>query len=116
MWNAFKEPFETPPTFDREGLDLAFKYFSSSTLTMRLAGITQINSYISVFNDLCNNENVADAESIGHNLAEWLVGVNIVSHVFGPNLHVEVCNVNVMFRAWGYVTIGLQIKLFKGSS
>lgn len=43
MWAAVKEPIETHVTFDREGLDLAFKYFTCTTLTIRLAGITQIN-------------------------------------------------------------------------
>lgn len=90
MWNAVKEPFDSPATFDRDGLELAFKYFTCSTLTMRLAGINQINSYIGVFNDLCNNENMAEAETVGQNLAEWLISVNIISHIFGPNLHVEV--------------------------
>jgi ubiquitin carboxyl-terminal hydrolase 34 len=43
MWAAVKEPLETHFTFDKEGLDLAFKYFTCSTLTIRLAGIAQIN-------------------------------------------------------------------------
>ena len=51
MWAAVKEPIETHVTFDREGLDLAFKYFTCTTLTIRLAGITQINvSLCSLFN------------------------------------------------------------------
>ncbi|GFW68795.1 ubiquitin carboxyl-terminal hydrolase 34 [Trichonephila clavipes] len=43
MWTAVKDPLDGHASFDKEGLDLAFKYFSSSTLTMRLAGISQIN-------------------------------------------------------------------------
>lgn len=43
MWAAVKEPLETHFTFDKEGLELAFKYFTCSTLTIRLAGISQIN-------------------------------------------------------------------------
>jgi len=43
MWAAVKEPLETHFTFDRDGLDLAFKYFTCSTLTIRLAGIAQLN-------------------------------------------------------------------------
>jgi len=43
MWTAIKEPIETQLMFDKEGLDLAFKYFTCSTLTIRLAGVTQIN-------------------------------------------------------------------------
>ena len=43
MWAAVKEPLETHLSFDREGLDLAYKYFTCTTLTIRLAGIAQIN-------------------------------------------------------------------------
>lgn len=35
MWNAIKDPLDSPVAFDADGLDLAFKYFTSSTLTMR---------------------------------------------------------------------------------
>lgn len=50
MWQALKEPRETAATFDREGLDLAFKYFTCSMLTLRLAGIAQINvSLVTVY-------------------------------------------------------------------
>jgi len=52
MWAAVKEPLETHFTFDKEGLDLAFKYFTCSTLTIRLAGIAQINVRFTV--NICN--------------------------------------------------------------
>ncbi|XP_015123639.1 ubiquitin carboxyl-terminal hydrolase 34 [Diachasma alloeum] len=91
MWSAIKDPIESVlPTFDRDGLDLAFKYFTSTTLTMRLAGIAQINAHITTFNELCNSETVAEVEQVGHALAAWLTENSIVSHIFGPNLHVEV--------------------------
>ncbi|XP_034942559.1 ubiquitin carboxyl-terminal hydrolase puf [Chelonus insularis] len=91
MWNAVKDPIDAVmPTFDRDGLDLAFKYFTSTTLTMRLAGIAQINVHITAFNELCNSETVAEVEQVGHALAAWLTENNIISHIFGPNLHVEV--------------------------
>ncbi len=51
MWAAVKEPIETQATFDREGLELAFKYFTCSTLTIRLAGIAQINVNTTVKED-----------------------------------------------------------------
>lgn len=38
MWAAIKDPLDTQVTFDTDGLALAFKYFTSTTLTMRLAG------------------------------------------------------------------------------
>lgn len=86
-----KDPIDTVlPTFDRDGLDLAFKYFTSTTLTMRLAGIAQINAHITAFNELCNSETVVEVEQVGHALAAWLTDNNIVAHIFGPNLHVEV--------------------------
>lgn len=90
MWSAVKDPLDSPLTFDKDGLDLAFKYFTSSTLTMRLAGISQINSHINMFNELCNNESIIEVENVGQNLANWLIENQIISHIFGPNLHVEV--------------------------
>lgn len=42
MWSTVKEPLDSALCFDRESLDLAFKYFMSPTLTMRLAGLSQI--------------------------------------------------------------------------
>ncbi|KAK0163763.1 hypothetical protein PV328_002459 [Microctonus aethiopoides] len=91
MWTAVKDPIDAIlPTFDRDGLDLAFKYFTSTTLTMRLAGIAQINAHITAFNELCNSETVAEVEQVGHALAAWLTENNIIIHIFGPNLHVEV--------------------------
>lgn len=88
-----KDPTESGVQFDREGLDLAFKYFTSSTLTMRLAGIAHINVHINLYNELCNSETVS--EMYGQNLANWLIDNNIIAHIFGPNLHVE-----VSFRFW----------------
>jgi ubiquitin carboxyl-terminal hydrolase 34 len=43
LWTAVKEPLESHMTFDEEGLQLAFKYFTCSTLTIRLTGVSQIN-------------------------------------------------------------------------
>ncbi|XP_012254828.2 ubiquitin carboxyl-terminal hydrolase 34 [Athalia rosae] len=91
MWSAVKDPIDAVlPTFDKDGLDLAFKYFTSTTLTMRLAGVAQINAHITAFNELCNSETVAEVEQVGHALAAWLTENNIIAHIFGPNLHVEV--------------------------
>lgn len=91
MWSAVKDPIDAVlPTFDRDGLDLAFKYFTSTTLTMRLAGVAQINAHITAFNELCNSETVAEVEQVGHALAAWLTENNIIAHIFGPNLHAEV--------------------------
>lgn len=44
MWTIVKDPLDAHLSFDNDGLDLAFKYFTSTTLTMRLAGIAQINA------------------------------------------------------------------------
>lgn len=90
MWGAAKEPLDAPLGFDAEGLALAFKYFNSSTLTMRLAGVAQINSHIAAHNELCAGEPAADAEIAGQQLASWLMDNSIIEHLFGPNLHVEV--------------------------
>lgn len=90
MWGAAKEPLDSPLAFDGDGLALAFKYFNSSTLTMRLAGVAQINALISTHNELCAGEPAGDAELAGQQLATWLTNNNIIEHLFGPNLHVEV--------------------------
>lgn len=90
MWAAIKDPLDSQITFDTEGLALAFKYFTSSTLTMRLAGMSQINAHINLFNDICTSETVAEVELVGRKLADWLTQNQIVSQLFGPNLHVEV--------------------------
>ena len=42
MWSTVKEPLDSALCFDKESLDLAFKYFMSPTLTMRLAGLSQV--------------------------------------------------------------------------
>nr|KAG5696977.1 hypothetical protein BaRGS_008439 [Batillaria attramentaria] len=90
MWAAVKEPLDTHFTFDREGLALAFKYFTCSTLTIRLTGIAQINNQINMYNETCNNESTVDPERFGDELAQWLLDNKIVEHIFGPNLHVEI--------------------------
>ncbi|XP_050316350.1 ubiquitin carboxyl-terminal hydrolase 34 isoform X2 [Anthonomus grandis grandis] len=90
MWNAIKDPLDSPVAFDVDGLDLAFKYFTSSTLTMRLAGITQINNQIGVLAEICVGETLPEAEAVPRQMADWLISNNIISHIFGPNLHVEV--------------------------
>jgi ubiquitin carboxyl-terminal hydrolase 34 len=92
LWSSVKEGCDgTPPVaFDKDGLELAFKYFCSTTLTMRLAGIAQINSHVTLFNDMCNTDAVVEVENVGVQLAAWILNTRIVEHIFGPNLHVEV--------------------------
>uniref|UniRef100_A0A4W3GN70 Ubiquitin carboxyl-terminal hydrolase 34 n=1 Tax=Callorhinchus milii TaxID=7868 RepID=A0A4W3GN70_CALMI len=104
MWSTVKEPLDTALCFDKESLDLAFKYFMSPTLTMRLAGLSQITNQLHTFNDVCNNESlVSDTEtSIAKELADWLILNNVVEHIFGPNLHIEIikqCQVILNFLA-----------------
>lgn len=50
MWAAVKDPLDTQVSFDTEGLALAFKYFTSTTLTMRLAGRFFFYIYTIIFN------------------------------------------------------------------
>lgn len=90
MWNAIKDPLDTPLAFDIDGLNLAFKYFTSTTLTMRLAGIAQINNQIGLLAELCVGEGLPEAEGAPRSMADWLTENNIITHIFGPNLHVEV--------------------------
>ncbi len=90
LWTSVKENVDSPVFFDKEGLELAFKYFSSTTLAMRLAGINQINMHINNFNEMCNTESVVEVENVGLQLANWILNSKILEHIFGPNLHVEV--------------------------
>lgn len=91
MWAAIKDPLDSQITLDIDGLALAFKYLTSSTLTMRLAGMAQINSQISLFNEFLTTDTLNEVEQLGQKLGEWLTVHQIISHLFGPNLHVEVC-------------------------
>ena len=50
----------------------------------------QINCQINSFNDICTTETVAEVELVGQKLADWLSENQIMQHLFGPNLHVEV--------------------------
>lgn len=43
LWSAFKEPIESQLIFDRDSMEVTYKYFTCSTLTIRLTGISQIN-------------------------------------------------------------------------
>ena len=43
VMSLIKEPHPVKALFDKEYLKLSFKYFSSSTLTLRMAGLQQLN-------------------------------------------------------------------------
>ena len=76
VWAAAKEPMENRCTFDRDSLELSLKYFTCSTLTIRLAGITHIN--VSVSNPVFNTT------------MSLLVGLfNRVVLVLGAHKHVQ---------------------------
>jgi ubiquitin carboxyl-terminal hydrolase 34 len=44
-----------------------------------------------MYNENCNSETIVDAESTGNKLATWLIEKKLLEHIFGPNLHIEVC-------------------------
>ncbi|EDV93130.1 ubiquitin carboxyl-terminal hydrolase puf [Drosophila grimshawi] len=90
VWSSMRDPLDVAVNFDTEGLALAFKYFTSTTLTMRLAGMAQINAHINLFNEICTTETVNEVELFGQRIANWLTENQIVQHLFGPNLHVEI--------------------------
>ena len=76
---------------DVDGLNLALKYFNSSTLTMRLYGITQINNQISLLAEICTGgDHIKESDESPAKMADWLIDNNIILQIFGPNLHVEV--------------------------
>lgn len=39
---------------------------------------------------MCNTESVVEVETVGLQLAQWILDSKLVEHIFGPNLHVEV--------------------------
>lgn len=43
-----------------------------------------------MYNELCHNESLVEAENVGNDLANWLINNKIIECIFGPNLHVEV--------------------------
>ena len=47
---------------------------------------------------MCNTESVVEVETVGLQLAQWILDSKLVEHIFGPNLHVEV-STNVRFNA-----------------
>ena len=51
LWTSAKDNLDSPLSVDKDGLELALKYFSSTTLTMRLTGINQVSSYWSTLSN-----------------------------------------------------------------
>ena len=97
--------FGSASAFDPESLQLALKYFTCSTLTLRIGGLAQINAIISTINDACCPQHEfplthahfthgcggggGGGSCAASRLADWLVENRLVEHMFGPNLHVE---------------------------
>lgn len=61
----------------------------SSVLTLVFFGM---QSQISIYNELAQNDSTSDVETAGYHLADWLIENSIVEQIFGPNLHIEVRN------------------------
>ena len=51
-----------------------------------------LQSQISLYNELAQNDSTSDVETAGYHLADWLIENSIVEQIFGPNLHIEVSN------------------------
>ncbi|KAJ6218179.1 hypothetical protein RDWZM_009336 [Blomia tropicalis] len=87
VWSVVKE-YNSFNQFsiDKDGLKIALKYFNSSTLTMRLSGIAQINNYIALYNDMHHNASKLMSEQLN----QWIIDNNIIENIFGPHLHVEI--------------------------
>ena len=78
---------------DRDGLSLAYKYLTSSTLTIRLCGVAQMNLQINAWSEFnaLNASSLRNFNKLGKNeMAEWFIENNIVEYLYGQNLHVEV--------------------------
>lgn len=91
IWSVIKEINLNSYVIDEDGLRISFKYFTSTTLTMRLSGLAQINNYISIYSDYPSLNNMTkNQEKIKDELTEWLIDNRIVENIFGSNSHVEV--------------------------
>ncbi|XP_076442216.1 ubiquitin carboxyl-terminal hydrolase 34-like isoform X2 [Babylonia areolata] len=90
--SAVKETPDRPAgrTFDVEGLSLAYKFFNCESLSLRMAGIVQINNQIALYNEAIACGEVEEAPRFGAKLADWLVEKELVVKIFGPNIHMEI--------------------------
>lgn len=86
VWSSVRDPLDSSFNFDIEGLELAFKYFNSTTLTMRLAGMAQINAHINLFNEICTTETVGEIEIVGQKLGDWLLTIRQPLTFFTPTM------------------------------
>lgn len=91
MWNMRKEQSWPNQTPDMEGLNLAYKFFNcSSHLTLRLVGISELNTYINTFHDAYSSDHEPRlAAEMGIYFAQWILDQRIVEEIFGQNAHVE---------------------------
>lgn len=93
MYNTFKDVYDsTQFKIDLDGLSLAYKYFMSSTLTIRLCGIAQMNNQINTWSEFnsSSQNSIDDSNKSENELADWFCEYKIIEHLYGPNLHVEV--------------------------
>jgi ubiquitin carboxyl-terminal hydrolase 34 len=91
MYNTFKDVYDsTKFKIDLDGLSLAYKYFMSSTLTIRLCGKAQMNNQINTWSEFNSSQNSIDSNKSENELADWFCENKIIEHLYGPNLHVEV--------------------------
>ncbi|KAL8583540.1 hypothetical protein ACOMHN_054856 [Nucella lapillus] len=90
--SAVKETPDRPAgrTFDGEGLALAYKFFNCESLSLRMAGIVQINNQIALYNEAIACGDIEEAPRFGSKLADWLVEKELVVKIFGPNIHMEI--------------------------
>lgn len=68
---------------------------------------------------MCNTESVVEVETVGLQLAQWILDSKLVEHIFGPNLHVEVSTIvssittvikHIHYHFKGYQTIPHHIE------
>lgn len=76
-------------TCDVDILNIAFKFFMSSTLAVRMAGLNLITNQIHYLVELGQNQIYRNLSSSSSHLANWLNEKDIILHLFGPNYHVE---------------------------
>ncbi|XP_062502356.1 ubiquitin carboxyl-terminal hydrolase 34-like isoform X2 [Corticium candelabrum] len=93
MWTTVRGNYPNNcPHFDKETFSLALKYLTSSTLTVRIFGLAQINAEVTQINKACANGNASHTdviESTCEELTRWMLESQLIEKLFGPSLHVE---------------------------
>lgn len=89
MLNTVKVQEPGQVSYDIDILNIAFKYFMSTTLAVRMAGLNLITNQIHSLLEVGQSQMYGGINSMCSQLASWLNEKEMIEHLFGPNYHVE---------------------------